>query len=309
MIPKALLLILASLAGLAACVLLPGEALAWGSGVHISIGNGVLGALKLIAPQIAALLSDHGRSFLYGCVSADIFIGKGSSFKPGHSHNWQTGFDLLQSVRRPELKAYAYGYLSHLAADTVAHNYYVPNLLGTLPLSGRLGHVYLEMQADRNVSWCADQATDIFDLPLNAADRSLLLSMHRNPLPFKLKKHLFRSSLVFCSQRSLRDSLKFMDSRLTDHPSRDYLRGMLDLSARVVLDFLRAPESSPARSLDPIGSAHLAHAGRFRRRQSILFRHKGFSPVYPVDAGLLKLPAAAGIPCCSRNTELLGKAG
>jgi hypothetical protein len=305
MIPKFLSLLLAFLA---AWLLMPGDALAWGPGVHIAIGNGVLGALKLIAPSIAQLLAEHGRSFLYGCVSADIFIGKGSAFKPGHSHNWRTGFDLLRSVRRPELRAYAYGYLTHLAADTVAHNYFVPNLLGTLPLSGRLGHVYLEMQADRRVSWCSDQAMDIFDLPLNAADRSLLLSMERNPLPFKIKKHLYRGSLVFCSQKTLRSSLSFVDNHLACTLGREYLGGMLDLSARVVLDFLRDPEFSPALALDPIGSDNLARAGRFRRRQNILFRHKGFRPVFPVDAGLLKLPAAAGIPCSFSHDQAMFRA-
>lgn len=302
MIPKTILLVLASLA---MCMLLPGEALAWGPGVHIAIGNGVLGALGLIAPTIAALLAEHGRSFLYGCVSADIFIGKGSSFKPGHSHNWQTGFDLLESVRRPELRAYAYGYLAHLAADTVAHNYYVPNLMAALPFSGRLSHVYLEMQADRRVSWCSDQATDIFELPLNAADRSLLLSMDQKPLPFKLKKHLYRGSLVFCSQKTLRNSLRFVDDRLTRTPSREYLNRMLDLSARAVLDFLRSPESSPTLGLDPIGSTHLERASRFHRRQAILCRRKGFHPQFPVDAGLLALPAAAGIPVSFRLGESL----
>ena len=306
MISKVKFLALFCLGVLLPALLLPGEALAWGPGVHIAIGNGVLGALKLIAPPIAAVLAEYGRSFLYGSVSADIFIGKGSSFKPGHSHNWETGMDLLHLVDRPELKAYAYGYLAHLAADTVAHNYYVPNLLGSLPLSNRLEHVYLEMQADRRVSWCSEQALDIFDLPLNAADRSLLLSMDRNPLSFRLKKHLYKSSLVFCSQKTLRDSLRFVDNRLSDNQVRSYLDAMLDLSARVVLDFLRCPQTSPVLWLDPIGSTNLESAGRFRREQSNVLKTKDFVPLFPVESVLLKLPAAAGIPCCSvRNTSLL----
>jgi hypothetical protein len=112
---------------------LPGDALAWGPGVHLAMGGTILENLGLVSPFIADILARHRDLFLYGCISADIFIGKGSRIHDGHSHNWDTGFALLHSARDPGLRAYAYGYLSHLAADTVAHNYYVPNILAAAP--------------------------------------------------------------------------------------------------------------------------------------------------------------------------------
>jgi hypothetical protein len=273
-----------------AVVAVPSDALAWGPGVHLALGNRVLEHLGLMSPAVAELLTIHGRSFLYGCLSADIFIGKGSSFRPGHSHNWQTGLDLLESAERREIQAYAYGYLTHLAADIVAHNWYVPNLLALVPVSGRVGHVYLEMQADRRVEWSAKQAREVFQIRFNAADRNLLSTVAEPPLPFKVKKRLYKGGLIMAGQRSLQDSLRFAARRLPRSDHGAFLSDMLELSWRSVADMLQHPEAFAARAFDPIGADRLAAAPRFRRRQSILVRHKGFIPLFSPDPALACLP-------------------
>lgn len=115
-------------------LLLPASAWAWGAGAHLVTGNLVLDNLHLLAPALAALLKAHRNDFLYGALSADILIGKGVKKRPDHCHNWDKGFELLGGTALrlsddPALKAYAWGYLAHLAADVVAHNFYVPNML------------------------------------------------------------------------------------------------------------------------------------------------------------------------------------
>ena len=118
-----------AIAAFVTLALMPDQALAWGPGVHLALGNSVLSNMGCLPPLVAALLGRHRDAFLYGCLSADIFIGKGTNIKPGHSHNWVTGFKLLKSAQDARVLAYAYGYLSHLAADVVAHNYFVPKAL------------------------------------------------------------------------------------------------------------------------------------------------------------------------------------
>lgn len=280
----------------AAVLLAPSEALAWGPGVHLAIGHRVLESLDMVCPQVAEALTVHSRSFLYGCLSADIFIGKGSSFRPGHSHNWETGLEIIRGAHRDDLTANAYGYLSHLAADTIAHNFYVPNLLGLAPMPGRLGHVYLEMQADQLVGFDAAEALALVPLRLTAADRNLLTATKARPLPFRVKKRIFRSGLLMAGQKSLRDSLGFVGRQLPWSSNEDFLALMLDLSWRMVMSLLDDPMSSPALGLDPIGSQNLAKAGRFRRRQATLMRHKGFCPIFPVNDRLLQLPSPDGRP-------------
>lgn len=270
---------------------LPGDALAWGPGVHLAAGSALLANLGLISPVVAEVLRRHRDLFLYGCISADIFIGKGTRVHDGHSHNWATGFALLDSARDPGLTAYAYGYLSHLAADTVAHNYYVPNMLAEAPSRGKLSHVLLEMQADRAVDWSPRGARRLFAGPVREADRILLSTLHKKRLPFLLKKRMFLGSLQVCGRKTFAASLELMD-RATDQPGgAAYLSDMLDLTLRVVTDFFKAPGASPALALDPIGSRNLEMARRLTDRLT--------SPrtptMFQVDGCLSCLPPLPGL--------------
>lgn len=161
---------------------------AWGPGVHMAIGNAVLANAEMLPIAVARLLLANSAIFLYGCLSADIFIGKGSKAKRKHSHNWQTGFALLDEAKQSHLEAYSLGYLSHLAADIVAHNYYVPNLMRHAPPGGRLSHVYIEMLADDQANWSAQQATKLFRQANSEADLSLRKHMDARKLSFFLKR-------------------------------------------------------------------------------------------------------------------------
>jgi len=66
-------------------------------------------------------------AFLYGSLAPDIVQGRRfQSRLRRHSHNWATGFGLLSAARGSEEQAFALGYLAHLGADVVAHNFYLP---------------------------------------------------------------------------------------------------------------------------------------------------------------------------------------
>ena len=67
--------------------------------------------------------------FLYGSVAADISFAKKYVPEGRHSHHWRVGEEILKAAPDEPLKAAAYGYLGHLAADTLAHNTYVPRKL------------------------------------------------------------------------------------------------------------------------------------------------------------------------------------
>ncbi|MBI4042401.1 MAG: zinc dependent phospholipase C family protein, partial [Deltaproteobacteria bacterium] len=100
---------------------------AWGPVTHLSFGLSLMDQLQLIAPEIAALLSAYPRDFLYGCLAADITFGKRFvAHESHHCHNWSVGFDVLKAAKNDHQRSFAYGYLCHLAADTIAHNLYVP---------------------------------------------------------------------------------------------------------------------------------------------------------------------------------------
>ena len=271
-----------------ACLLALGDnAFAWGAGVHLVTGNFILDHLSLLAPAVAEVLRGRRNDFLYGCLSADIFIGKGSKVTPDHCHNWSTGQKLLRASE-PRLRAYAWGYLAHLAADVVAHNYYVPNMLGGLPGAGRLSHVWAEMQADAKVGCCWRQARAVFDLGRGEQDRYLRATLAQTKLSFGIKKRLFRGGLSLCGLKPWHDSVRFLDRRLpalSCAADDAYLASMLELTLAVTLDFLKDPEGSPATAFDPIGSQRLALAQRLRREETGL--------LFPIDQPLADLLASA----------------
>jgi hypothetical protein len=278
-----------AIAAVAAFVLTPLEAWAWGPGVHMAVGGKILSNLHLLTPFLAELLARRRNAFLYGCLSADIFIGKGTSVRPGHSHNWQVGFDLLNSARDDTVMAYAYGYLSHLAADIVAHNFYVPNLLVSAPTSGKFGHVYIEMQADRRVTWDRKLALQLFRQPNLSADRCLLTVLSKKQWPFQIKKRLVRSGLSVVRRESWRRSLLMANQAMPLQDHGDYLRRMVDLTGDVVVNFLRSPENAAALAFDPIGSRRLHQAPKLRRAGPALRRSRQPRP-FPVEKSLASLP-------------------
>jgi len=266
--------------------LLPDQALAWGPGVHLALGNTVLSNLGCLPPLLATIISRHREAFLYGSLSADIFIGKGTRIKPGHSHNWVTGFKLLKSAGNTRVAAYAYGYLTHLTADVVAHNYFVPNALASMKSGSKLSHVYVEAQADRRFRNEQETALALLRMPNRVQDDSLLTAMDRHRLPFLVKKQLLKGSLSVTGRKSWAGSLKLAERLLHSSQVNRQLDDMFSLSENLVFDFLNGPELSPAVSFDPIGS------GNLRLVREIRMKRQAVTPFSPDDS-LLSIPRPA----------------
>ncbi|CAK7043428.1 MAG: hypothetical protein DELT_02927 [Desulfovibrio sp.] len=268
------------LAGLA----VPETAYAWGPGAHMVTGNWVLQNLAVLPACVAEPLMRYPGLFLQGCLSADIFIGKGSKAKKDHSHNWESALAVLGRAKNPAQKAYAYGYLAHLAADTVAHNVFVPRLLPIAPGNGKMAHVYLEMQADRLLDWDKTDALSVFRERRSATSLALLRkALRKNPVKFGMQARVFRGSVALGGSNAWRRGLSMVDSLFPEHVRRPYLEGLLAVSTRAVVDVLKHGPESPVFSLDPIGAAAIeaAVAGRAKA---------GIFPVAGVSESLAALP-------------------
>lgn len=88
-----------------------------------------MGASWLLLPALGALLKQWPTHFLYGSVAADISFAKKYAPEGRHCHRWRVGEQVLARVDTDPLRAVAFGYLAHLAADTLAHNLFVPRQL------------------------------------------------------------------------------------------------------------------------------------------------------------------------------------
>jgi hypothetical protein len=137
------------------------------------------------------LLIRHREDFLYGNIVADIIFAKGLLPPEKNSHNWSVGFDLLNKAEDDSQKAFVYGYLCHLASDTVAHE----DLASKIGLS----HTVLELKADRLISsryWI--EAITINRTIQKRNDSFLKEYLEMALFSFKTNKRLFKG-LIYLS--------------------------------------------------------------------------------------------------------------
>ena len=117
------------LAGLVALIVLvwPADAHAWGPVTHLVHGTQVLSSLSILGPALQEILRENRFAYLYGCVAADIVVGKKYTRSLyTHCHCWPVGWQIAEAAQSEREQAFAYGYLSHLAGDVYSHNHYVP---------------------------------------------------------------------------------------------------------------------------------------------------------------------------------------
>jgi hypothetical protein len=172
-------------------ILIPSCAFAWGPLTHMYLGNELLSYASLIPAGILALLKKHKQDFLYGNLMADIILGKKYLPDDKSSHSWDVGLKLLDQAKTWPERAFAYGYLSHLAADSVAHEALTDE-------KGNMGHTWVEMNADSLIDktyWL--QTVLISRKVRKRSDQLLEQSLDRYMFSFKTNKRLYKSMVFF----------------------------------------------------------------------------------------------------------------
>src|SRR5512135_2504163 len=173
-------------------ILIPSFAFAWGPLTHLYLGNELLSLTPLIPAGILGLLQKHKQDFLYGNLMADIILGKKYLPDDKSSHSWDVGLKLLDQANTWPERAFAYGYLGHLAADTVAHETLTDE-------KGNMGHTWIEMKADSlidKIYWL--QCVTISKTVRKRSDLLLENSLYSYIFSFKTNKRIYKS-MVFLS--------------------------------------------------------------------------------------------------------------
>jgi zinc dependent phospholipase C len=125
---------------------------AWGPGHHLEFAERVFRRRKELLPRdVAALLDEERAAYDYGNLAADIINFKAFGGAYSHCHRWKIVDEMRALSTSKRQEAFILGYLSHLAADTIAHNHFVPYHLARYARTKGLGHLYWEMNADRFV--------------------------------------------------------------------------------------------------------------------------------------------------------------
>lgn len=252
--------------------LFPTEAWAWGVGIHLQVGSWLLQQLSQLPPHLQTLLAAYPHDYLYGCISADITLGKKFTHYLQHCHSWRMGLQVLAAAEDDSRRACAYGYLSHLAADTIAHGYYVPYKLMRSYNSALLQHAYWEMRFEAQVdqeSWDMAKALARFDFSDN--DQMLRAILSDTIFSFATNKRLFNSLLLLNRLKHWQQTLVAMSktSRWPLHESdrQEYF----DLACTATLSLLKEHEKSPWMAADPTGERALAAALKVRKNLHMLW--------------------------------------
>ena len=247
-------------------LLVPDQAFAWGVGIHVTQGIYILKHLNFIAPTIAAILKVFPYDYLYGCISADIFIGKGVKKKWDHCHNWSLGMKMLLRADSDDTTAFVYGYLSHLAADIISHNFYVPNQLYMTSSTKRFGHIYWEFRSDEFINkklW--KTARTVIERHNLHNDAFLQEMVKRKLVSFKVKKKVFTHSVKLNDLAIWQKAVALVSKKSRWDVEKIYIEELNRYSLNLIIDFLKNGRKSVCFKFDPIGSDKLISAKKKRR--------------------------------------------
>ncbi len=271
-------------------LLTPENAFAWGVGLHISQGTYILKHLNLIAPNIAAILKTFPYDYLYGCISADIFIGKGVKKRYDHCHNWSVGMKMLLRTDSDNTTAFVYGYLSHLAADIISHNFYVPNQLYLTSSTKRFGHIYWESRSDELINKMFWKTARTVIEKHNLHNDDFLQKMVKKKLvSFKMKKKFFFNSVKLSDLAVWQKAIALVSKKSRWDVDKAYIEKLNRHSINLIIDFLKHGEKSICFKFDPVGSEKLLSAKKKRREDKKGLGTKPKRALFRIPAKIKKL--------------------
>jgi len=255
-------------------VFAPAQASAWGPITHLVHGSGVLANLTILGISLQRLLRRHRLEYLYGCIGADITQAKKyTRAQQAHCHSWPVGWLLLERADNDAQRAFAYGYLTHLAGDVFSHNHYVPTQLIVSFRARTLRHVYWEAR---------------FDAQQQAAHRLVVRELrgHRFPECDALVRDVVSRTLF-----SFRTDKRIFRGFIAIHDLEQWHRVMQRLSARSryplpfevvqrynaachgsIVDLLQRQKESACQDADPTGLRMITLAKELRRSLKALDR-------------------------------------
>lgn len=291
-----------------AILLTPSDAFAWGPVAHLDFALEVLTASAAATPAIHALIRRFPLDFLHGSLAPDHVIAKNLARDITHCHSWSVGYRLLMEARDTDeqTEAFMLGYLSHLAADVVAHNFFVPRKVVSHS-KARVGHLYWEARYDQKLLASRPDIRTVWkDLSAfrfreheQFLARRLVPTLLSNELSTIIAKrgidlqryHPWRVAMNRVDQRS--------NKALTDQEVTLWRNRCVALIDKVY----SKPSSLGLAELDPTGRSALAAAMRGRRELKRYLKRQGPDDTFLEMFRRIEsvLPDPAGLPIRPAN--------
>jgi hypothetical protein len=249
-----------------ALILLPSTAFAWTPGTHIFLGEAVMRSASLLPTEIADLLRAFPYDFLYGSIAADTSIAKKYAAAGRHCHAWNIGFEIRDRARDEPLAAFALGYLAHLAADVVAHNFFVPRQLAITSSTSALGHSYWESRFETHLGErAARRAREVILLDHSRSDAHLDRILSPTIFSTGTNRRIFRGMVYVTDTESWQRIFHLMSEKSRWDLPEKQIDQYLARSFDYIIDLFNRVESSEPHRYDPSGEEALRLAKRVRR--------------------------------------------
>lgn len=223
-------------------------------------------SLDLLPSGVSDLLRTFPYEFLYGSIAADTSIAKKYAPVGRHCHSWPVGLEIFERADDTPLRAFAFGYLAHLAADAVAHNYFVPRQLALTSSTTALGHSYWESRFETHLGdGYSRRAHDLLAGDHVSADSHLDRILSPTIFSTQTNRRIFRGMVYVTDTESWQRIFQLVaENSRWDLPDEDVGQDIAR-SYDFIIDLLKRFDRSEAFALDPAGDEPLRRAKRVRR--------------------------------------------
>lgn len=245
----------------------------WGPGNHLEFEQRVFRRRKeRLGPATAALIEQHRDAYQYGNIAADIINFKAVGGHYNHCHRWTIIEEMRAQAQTDEERAFILGYLSHLAADTIAHNHFVPYHLARYARVKGLGHLYWEMNADRFVPEERWQVVSrLKQMPeLTRLDRLINHTVPRKVLSMGTNKAIFNHVLLVSEREQYRRGIARLHPMGRLKLTKGFLELFRDAAVERIVFALRSDGVRQLAHIDTNGK--LAQQRAMRMRTGVLQR-------------------------------------
>lgn len=246
-------------------MIIPDQAHAWTPGTHIFLGQSVLDVAARLPASIGDLIRAFPYDYLYGSIAPDTSIAKRYAPLHRHSHAWHIGQEVYDQAASDALRAFGLGYLSHLAADVVAHNYFVPRQLALTSSTRGFGHSYWESRAEHPLGRdYSRRARDLILMDHEQAHQHLDRIISPTIFSVKTGRRLFHGMVRATDTRAWHRAMRSARQVSRYQLSNDLVWRHMALSFDYTMEMLSDPQTI-VRTLDPNGHERLKQAKALRR--------------------------------------------
>ena len=195
---------------------------------------------------------------------------------------------MFSLARTPLERAFTYGYLSHLAADTVAHNFYIPNQLYMTSTTRKIGHLYWEYRSDNfTEKYYWKLARDVINSHDPKSDVFIRDTVPSRILSFKTKKRIYSTTIRIYELDQWQQTVNLISQNSRWEVTREYITFLKKLSFYLTLDFLKNSETALCLKYDPVGTEHIRAAKKRRRLVKKLNGKKPNEIGFPIPSELV----------------------